>query len=124
MAFGFPAHHEEEIETPRDISRGWIAHVCGLLGWGFRGEHADPKAGVCWRMAESLSWAAWGTNISAWPLGARRLRVRSECALVTQCIDWGRNRRNVQALREILIAEMEKETDAQAALSPDGKPQP
>lgn len=109
MTFGFPAYHEASFETPLPLTDGWIAHVCGVLGWAFKGAVQRVPYGKVWRIEESLSMSSWGCNIEVRMVGPARVHVRSECALPTQCVDWGKNARNVRALETALLAEMQKD---------------
>lgn len=53
----------------------------------------------------SMGMRSWGENVLATigygPRGAV-LMLRSECALPTQVIDWGKNRQNVELIVEAL----------------------
>jgi hypothetical protein len=93
MAFGFPAYHEARARY--DCSAGElmdaIDEALGLLGWS--GSQTDR-----WSFSAN-------TGVSLWSWGERveidvgrdgRLLIRSECCMPTQCIDWGRNRSNVE----------------------------
>lgn len=109
MTFGFPAYHEDTFDTPLPVTEGWIAHVCGVLGWSFKGRKLDLTQGMAWRIEGPVSIWAFGTNLLVRAVGANRLQVRSECALPTQCVDWGANARNTDRFRDTLRAEMAKE---------------
>ena len=109
MTFGFPAYYEASFDTPLPITDAWIAHVCGVLGWAFKGAVHRVPTGKVWRIEESFSMSSWGTNIEVRALGAARIHIRSECALPTQCFDWGKNKRNVRALQAALLVAMDKE---------------
>lgn len=98
MAFGFPAHHEEELTVPTAIGgEGLLAALSGL-GW----TGAATPDGSTWRGSTGMSLSSWGERIVIRWTSGTTVHVRSECVLPTQCIDWGRNRRNVERLREAL----------------------
>jgi hypothetical protein len=52
-----------------------------------------------------MNLMSWGETVEAWishgPQGAV-VRLRSKCALPTQVIDWGKNRKNVERIVEAL----------------------
>jgi hypothetical protein len=101
MSFGFPAYHEEYFR-PRQLPDGDMMYaVAGALGWSFSVEQIGP-VGWRWRLGTSLSFWSWGEVVIVEPQPDNALRVRSNCALFTQCFDWGHNRRNVQRLAEML----------------------
>ena len=106
MAFGFPAYHEEELITPFPISDEWIAHTAMSVGWEYHTRTPDPRFGWVWRVGVTISVWSWGASLLIWPTGPQQVRIRSECALPTQCIDWGSNRRNVETFANALVTGM------------------
>ena len=54
-----------------------------------------------------ISWTSWGENVTAvvgfGPAGAL-VTVESRCALPTQLVDWGKNRKNVEQIVQHLRA--------------------
>lgn len=57
------------------------------------------------RGTTTVGWRSWGENVEAWishgPRGTS-VRLRSECALPTQVVDWGKNRKNVEQVVDAL----------------------
>jgi hypothetical protein len=88
MAFGFPAYHEEEVDY--DVSRGELmdAALAALEELGWKGRESGR-----WRISSStgVSLWSWGETIIIHVTRDSTLHIRSECALPTQCLDWGRN---------------------------------
>ena len=95
MAFGFPAYHEEEVTIPAAIGGVGLLAVLSQLGWT-GGATGDGRA---WRGSTGMSLASWGETIIIQWTSNSTVRVRSECAMPTQCFDWGRNKRNIDRLR-------------------------
>ncbi|MCZ7605968.1 MAG: hypothetical protein M5U25_07775 [Planctomycetota bacterium] len=101
MTFGFPAYHEE-LWFPRTVPTAeLICAIANALGWGYAVENIGP-VGWRWRLRAGLNFWSWGEVVLLEPQPDGGLRVRSSCALFTQCIDWGRNARNIRRLAELL----------------------
>ena len=99
MAFGFPAYHEERVRFRCSDSELLDAAEEALedLGW-------SPHPVGKWRLRAStgISLWSWGERITVEVERDGRLFVRSACIFPTQCIDWGRNRKNIERLlREV-----------------------
>ena len=105
MAFGFPAYHEETITLPLAVTHDWIAHACHAAGFSRPFYSADASAAV-WRCSSSVSLASWGEEVAITWLAPNAIRIRSQCSMPTQCVDWGRNARNVQTLVRTLLTAM------------------
>jgi hypothetical protein len=95
MAFGFPAYHEQELDLPYVITDEWIRRAGLAAGLGQLLAVTTPK-GYGWRGHMTMSLASWGEEVTLTALAPQRLLVRSECAMPTQCLDWGRNEKNVK----------------------------
>ena len=105
MAFGFPAYHQEDVPLPMPITEDWIAYACRAAGLGVARGAQGPE-GWTWRIVADVSLASWGEDMSIVALGPQHLRVRSQCSLPTQCIDWGKNKKNVQRFVTALLQAM------------------
>ena len=94
MSFGFPAFHEQSIvNVPPNVNIELsLLNTLRSLGWG----PSFDQNGITASTGASLK--SWGEKIviSISPTGAAT--VRSECALKTQCADWGKNEKNVRTI--------------------------
>lgn len=106
MAFGFPAYHEEEVQTPQPVTYEWIAHACRVAGFSPPSGGAQEARGWTWRASTDFSLASYGEAVAITALGPQHLHVRSECGMPTQCIDWGKNKKNVTTFVSALLAGM------------------
>lgn len=72
------------------------------LGMKLKDEGPYGNGGVCFRLKHGVSFTSWGENITIIlsPLGMDQtsVMIRSECALPTQIIDYGKNKQNVEKL--------------------------
>src|SRR5262245_32506076 len=102
MAFGFPAYHEETIRLPRPLTQQLLVDACAMARFAVMGPAKEGPLGLEWRLSSDMSLASWGEKIVVIATGPDTAFVRSQCALPTQCIDWGRNRKNVRRLIEAL----------------------
>lgn len=102
MAFGFPAHHELDVQVPFAIYDDWIVAVCQRLGWSFGGRLAGGPLGIQWAVTSSVSLASWGEQLRVIPTGPNTLRIESKCQMPTQCFDWGRNEKNCREFARVL----------------------
>ncbi len=105
MSFGFPAFHVEEVAVM--ASNSDIRAIChwalGNLGWKISQEF---NTGI--HASTSLSLSSWTEKIEIDFLAPDRLKIRSACALPTQCFDWGKNRKNIKKFRQELEQIKEK----------------
>ena len=97
MAFGFPAAHQETFTVASALQDDDISQVIASLGWTLQGA---PKERM-WIAVNSISLWSWGEDISVVRSGPDRnvIDVTSKCKVFFQCLDWGKNSRNVRALR-------------------------
>lgn len=76
------------------------------LGITLQSEAPYANGGVCFQLKNGMGLTSWGENISVIlvPAGETQTTaaVRSECALPTQIIDWGKNKENVTKLIQFL----------------------
>ncbi|MCD9088426.1 hypothetical protein [Stenotrophomonas sp. SY1] len=94
MTFAFPAFHEtivSGVHTPASV-----AAAMRRSGWA---RVQEQKESVTCRVGFS-AWS-FGETITA-SFASGRLALRSSCILPTQCIDWGKNRRNILHLLDVL----------------------
>ena len=99
MAFGFPAYHEDEVSykgvKANDLRR-CITEALVELTW-----IADEDDDL-WFGNTGMNLWSYGENIKIERHAGGRVTIRSECKMPTQCIDWGRNKRNVNLFFERL----------------------
>lgn len=90
MTFAFPAFHEEILE--RDHTSDNIEAAMRRNGW-----KGIQKTATGIRCAVSFNLWSFGETIEV-TCEDRRTVLRSNCILPTQCMDWGKNRRNITNL--------------------------
>jgi hypothetical protein len=95
MAFGFPAYHTERFVglASSGDPRGVVLSALNSLSWP-----AHDQSGNVIHASSGMNFWSWGESISVEFLPGGELSITSQCALFTQCIDWGKNHSNVQAL--------------------------
>ena len=94
MSFGFPAYStgSQKYDLGQQDLLGVVGESLGRLGWSY--EMPSPNAFLAKNSANLWSW---GEKIAVEVSLDGTVTARSECLLATQCIDWGKNRRNVRA---------------------------
>lgn len=89
-----------EIAAPPQVAEGAVYQA--FLAAGLTGVRGG--GGVMYGSVP-VGWRSWGENVSATvgfgPQGAV-VTLRSECAMPTQLVDWGKNRKNVERIVEAL----------------------
>lgn len=105
MTFAFPAYHVQDFDLPLPVTEAWIQYAAAYAGLIYSGPRSDPS-GWYWSVTADMNLMTWGSNIKIWLLAPQRIRIRSECVLPTQCIDWGKNREVVERLASFLGASM------------------
>lgn len=96
MSFGFPAHCNTQLSLPaakHDDVHARVQHALASLRWRIKQD--DPARIVA---AAGVSLWSWGETVSIDVLPDHTLAITSKCVLPTQCLDWGKNRRNVEQL--------------------------
>jgi hypothetical protein len=95
MAFGFPASAEATrvLRLPQGELAQAVRNALAALGWCYREISPavfEAKTGVnLWSWGESV-------RIVICPDGA--VQAVSQCSFLLQCIDWGKNQRNLDRL--------------------------
>lgn len=77
------------------------------LKYSFQSETPTPNGGAMFRFAHKVSLTSWGENltVTAAPNGNETVvMIRSECALPTQLVDWGKNSHNCGEIAQYLAA--------------------
>lgn len=119
MAFGFPAYSvsSQRYNLGQADLRTVVGESLHRLGWHY--EVPEPYKFVA-RNAANL-WS-WGEKISVEVSYDGVVTARSECLLVTQCFDWGKNHRNVKAFfAEVSRGAFEREPPQSQFASHDGE---
>ena len=66
------------------------------------------QGGMLYRYTSSINLSSWGENIDITVLyineNSSQVIIKSECALPTQLIDWGKNKSNVEKIYNHLIS--------------------
>jgi hypothetical protein len=93
MAFGFPAYYKITFPFigPRQATKEAAAYAFGVLGWNYfesaNGDYLVEFGGTLW---------SWGERLTVSFDGPDTVTVESKCVMVTQCVDWGKNKQNVK----------------------------
>jgi hypothetical protein len=95
MSFGFPASHTRitHLDAGSDKIPEIILEALENLGWSItstRPKYIAAKVGV--------TLLSWGEKIKVRFRPDGTVSVTSKCALFTQCVDWGKNKKNVDTL--------------------------
>ncbi len=98
MSFGFPAYHSQtETFYPGGGSLySLVRNAFAELSWKITVDtpsHLEASA--------TLNLASWGEKISV-SIEGTTVTIVSKCLLPTQCIDWGKNKKNVMLLLNTL----------------------
>ena len=101
MAFGFPAYHEStrKFNLKSAVLAGAVENTLTDLGW----ELSRDASGT--QFNARTGWSVWSylgekMKIEIRPDG--NIWVRSECGSPIQCIDYGKNRKNVEKFFDAL----------------------
>ncbi len=93
MAFGFPAFHTERYSAKTTTSeelRHLVKEVLRTLSWPVKSETGNRI-----QASSSLNFKSWGEVIHIELLPDNAIVITSKCVLPTQCLDWGKNKDNV-----------------------------
>lgn len=94
MTIAFPAFHQTLL--PGAHTPAAVAAAMQRAGWTLVQQNEDRITGKV-----GLNLWSFGETVTA-TLADGRVTLRSACVLPTQCFDWGKNRRNVDALARAL----------------------
>jgi len=92
MAFGFPAFAEASVThslNPKQIDVA-VEDALAKLGWRF-----SFRDGV-FQAFRGVSIFSWGERITIDVSTPGVVALRSRCRFSLQCVDWGRNQRNIR----------------------------
>lgn len=94
MAFGFPAYHTAQYSTKGDRKSELHTAVhaaLAALSWSVKEETVDGLLA-----STSINLRSWGERVLILFKSDHSISVTSQCALPTQCFDWGKNKANVK----------------------------
>ncbi len=94
MAFGFPAYHEVtnfDIPAGVDMPQSMMSTL-RELGWG---PSFDANGIIA---TTSANLRSWGERIIVTISEGTISKIRSECSLATQCVDYGKNQKNIERI--------------------------
>jgi hypothetical protein len=100
MAFGFPAYHTDRYEVAPEASArlGTVVRAAlEALPWSVKEDRPDRLVA-----STGLGMRSWGEKVTIEFISEDSISITSTCALPTQCLDWGKNKANV----ELLMAEI------------------
>ena len=103
MAFGFPAYHTESfspVDSQADLHAA-VKKALGSLSWSVREETTEQILA-----SSSMNLRSWGEKVLIRFLPDHSISVTSQCALPTQCFDWGKNKANVRRFLSELVTAM------------------
>lgn len=89
--------------SPADLQRA--AHAA-LVETGILSPWWSPDGRVASGTTD-VNLASWGESITVTLLDGGDVQVRSECAMPTQLVDWGRNAKNCRAVLDRLGANLQ-----------------
>ncbi len=91
MAFAFPAFHSERGATysPEADLRQAARETMIALGWSVKQETESQLIATT-----PVNMLSWGETVTLSFLPTT-IEVTSKCSIPTQCVDWGKNKKNV-----------------------------
>src|SRR5215207_2171041 len=94
MSFGFPAYStdSQRFTLRQQELTAVVRESLDRLGWRY--ETPSPNRFIA---RNSVNPWSWGEKIAVEVSHDGVVTAKSACLMVTQCFDWGKNRRNVQA---------------------------
>lgn len=100
------ARFEESRHYP--ISSRALAQICqtALEECNFRVRYENPEIGF-WRASAPANFWSWGEDIQIRVSEEGQVRISSVCTLFLQIFSWGKNKRNVRRLFEVIHQEAE-----------------
>ena len=95
MSFGFPAYSTNSRRFRLDQQQliDLIGKALKYLGWPY--QQPLPNRFLA---RTAFGFWSWGERLTVDVDADGTVTARSECLLATQCIDWGKNGRNVNAV--------------------------
>jgi hypothetical protein len=97
---GIAAACQREVEFGVGLRAGQILEVLRGMNMGV----SAAEAGRIVRGTTGLNLWSWGETITMTRLSETRWKIRSECSMPLQLVDWGQNRRNVERVEKALRA--------------------
>jgi len=94
MTFGFPAHFSGSYLIKAGAAADFpviVKQALDALSWTITGQSADHIDATV-----GFNMSSWGEKISISLMSDNAIYITSKCAWQTQCIDWGKNKANVE----------------------------
>ncbi|HEX8289643.1 MAG TPA: hypothetical protein VF556_16790 [Pyrinomonadaceae bacterium] len=93
MAFGFPAYaiDNQNLNVDSATLRSAVRDAFSALGWSY--ETIDSNTFIA---RIPFSFFSWGERLTISFTEDGAIEAKSEGILATQCIDWGKNKRNIK----------------------------
>lgn len=106
---GAKAYDVRRLNRPLDYVVDKMRRIgSAKLNFTFQSEHPDGYGGCWFAICHSVSMTSWGENIkvSLHPIdfNTTDIEINSECALPTQIVDWGKNKKNIEAIFKYLAS--------------------
>ena len=98
MSFGFPAYHQQTEMFNLNGGSLYSLVKSGFAELGWKVTIDNPSY---LEASASLNLASWGEKISV-SIEGMTATIVSKCLLPTQCVDWGKNKKNVMMLLKTL----------------------
>ncbi len=100
MAANYREHRFYPVHIDYFVQKARQMNLAGLKKYRYVSD-VPIQNGVLVRVSKDVSLASWGEYMQismTWTPEGTHLDIVSECAMPTQIIDWGANKKNVQAL--------------------------
>ncbi len=112
MAFAFPAYHTDKFVAPSpDVNLVKLTQTAVQhLGWILIRQNRDS---IVYSTRRRMVSRCERVTIQ-FHEADRSLSIESKCVLLTQCLDWGKNRKNVEVFLQVLQALIQAQAQAQA----------
>lgn len=112
MVFAFPAYHADKFAAPSpDLNLVKLTQVAVQhLGWVVVRQSRDT---IVYSTRKRLVSRCERVTIQFMEAD-HSLTIVSRCVLPTQCLDWGKNRKNVETFLQVLQALIQAQTQARA----------
>lgn len=92
MAFGFPAYHCVRLSLlgSRQAARDAVVFSLDAAGW----RYSEVSDGV-FKAKVGLNGWSWGERLTVTLEEPNHITIESKCVYPLQCLDWGKNKQNV-----------------------------
>lgn len=98
MSFGFPAYHKETIVLEQNLEFDAVFQALKSTITALSWTLAHTTEDKIYAKAK-INWLSWGEDISIRIAQDKSIVIESKCILPTQCIDLGKNKKNVEKFK-------------------------